>query len=204
MSKSSERRKEKEAQAGVKKRSDQEFPYLAAAVAAIFVIGLIGLVVYIHQNLPSTNNSVAQSTPTAGGNGTTPGGVQCSTSEQLAYHHHSHLTLLQDGHPVVVPAQIGLSPCDYWVHVHDTSGIIHIEAPKPVTFTLGDFYDVWQVTFPGTTPSTTLKGTLTVYVNGKLYTGDPRLIPLDQHADIVIEAGTPVGPPPAYVWPQGV
>jgi hypothetical protein len=41
--------------------------------------------------------------------------------------------------------QIGIpSNCFYWLHTHDESGIIHIEAPLHRDFTLGQFFDIWN------------------------------------------------------------
>jgi hypothetical protein len=33
------------------------------------------------------------------------------------------------------------------LHTHDTTGLIHIESTDIRTFTLGQFFDVWGVTF---------------------------------------------------------
>jgi hypothetical protein len=44
-----------------------------------------------------------------------------------------------------VPSQIGIpGNCFYWLHTHDESGIIHIEAPAHREFTLGQFFDIWK------------------------------------------------------------
>lgn len=116
-------------------------------------------------------------------------------SDPPQLHHHIHLDLYVNGRKVIVPAQIGLSSqVEVPVHTHDPSGIIHIETVdinfKP---TLGLFFDVWGVTF--TTNSiggytSDANNQLSVYVNGKLYQGDPREIPLNQHDEIVIAYGT--------------
>src|SRR5258708_5443270 len=56
-------------------------------------------------------------------------GIPCEQTEQLSYHVHAHLTIIVNGQPVVVPANIGIpgGRCVYWLHTHDTSGIIHVE-----------------------------------------------------------------------------
>lgn len=89
-------------------------------------------------------------------------GIQCQ-AEMLAYHIHAHLTLYDNGKPVVVPADVGipfspaianntnLSPqgqpyCLYWLHTHDATGIVHIESPTQATYTLGQFFDIWHNT----------------------------------------------------------
>src|SRR5579884_3607120 len=72
-------------------------------------------------------------------------GLECGAMEATAWHHHSILNLFVDGKQQVLPAQIGIvsnpSTCFYWLHVHDTTGIIHMEAPKQLPFTLGQFLD---------------------------------------------------------------
>lgn len=75
-------------------------------------------------------------------------GVECHSSEQLAYHHHAHLSVFVNGQEQQVPAQIGIvsTPysCFYWLHTHTTDGIVHIESPTAATYTLGQFMDIWQ------------------------------------------------------------
>lgn len=77
-------------------------------------------------------------------------GVYCDQLEQTAYHHHVLLTIYIDGQQVSVPAGVGIagdpsSPtCYYWLHTHDTTGIVHIEAPSGGSYTLKNFLDVWQ------------------------------------------------------------
>ena len=44
-----------------------------------------------------------------------------------------------------MPSQIGIpSNCFYWLHTHDESGKIHIEAPMLRDFTLGQLFDIWN------------------------------------------------------------
>jgi hypothetical protein len=96
--------------------------------------------------------------------------------------------------------------CLYWIHTHDASGIIHIEAPAvtPPTggdhYTLGMFFDIWGE--PLTRDNVAgLKGPVTAFVNGAKYDGELKDIPLLSHQQVVLEVGTPVVPPPNYVMP---
>src|SRR5438105_828169 len=76
-------------------------------------------------------------------------GVECHTLEQTNYHVHSHLDVFVDGQKQQVPSKIGIlsSPsCLYWLHTHDTDGIIHVEAPQAHDFTLGQFLNIWNQT----------------------------------------------------------
>lgn len=148
---------------------------------------------------------------TAGGQGQDVDGIKCEAGEQLTYHVHAHLYILVDGKPEQVWQQIGIPgggglfpKCFYWLHTHDTTGVIHIEAPSPRVFTLGEFFDIWgeplnrsdvaNFAVPG--------DQLTVFVGGKQYSGDPTGIELASHTQVVIEIGTVVQPPP-FVFPPG-
>jgi hypothetical protein len=136
------------------------------------------------------------------------GYVQCNPGEQLQTHYHAHLTIIQDGQERPIPANIGITDsCLYWLHTHDTSGIVHVEAPANQanhTFTLGDFFDVWGQPLDSTHVATLTVGagqSLVAYVDGKIYSGDLRSIPLKSHTVIVLEIQPPaVDPPPSYTW----
>ena len=65
--------------------------------------------------------------------------------EQSAFHVHSHLDIIINGVYFLVPSQIGIpGNCFYWLHTHDESGKIHIEAPMLRDFTLGQIFDIWN------------------------------------------------------------
>jgi hypothetical protein len=112
-----------------------------------------------------------------------------------------------------VPANIGINSdqqCLYWLHTHDATGIIHIEAPQSSSkrkFTLGNFFDVWGKKLDRThVGATTLTGnqTLVMFVDGKTYTGDPRQIVLQNHTQVVIEVAPPEIAPPPFTFPANV
>ncbi|HUY41138.1 MAG TPA: hypothetical protein VMV82_06175 [Candidatus Dormibacteraeota bacterium] len=139
-------------------------------------------------------------------------GITCLTTEQTVLHIHTHLALFVNGKQLQIPAGIGIAPippqgCLYWVHTHDASGIIHIEAPQIGApsggpFTLGMFFDVWGE--PLTSDDVAGKrGPVTAYVNGALWQGDLRAIPLRAHQQITLEVGKAV-PPPNYAFPPSV
>ncbi|MEP7060147.1 MAG: hypothetical protein ABI828_05395 [Actinomycetota bacterium] len=124
-------------------------------------------------------------------------GLPALPEEVTVVHIHQHLEVFVDGDPVVVPADIGIAPDQSFIsplHTHDTSGIMHVEAPAPHDFTLGDFFDVWGVKFtPTCIGGYCNKGdaTLAVYVNGHEANGDPGLVLLRSHDEIVVAYGTP-------------
>ncbi|HET6277067.1 MAG TPA: hypothetical protein VFE16_14150 [Candidatus Cybelea sp.] len=148
-----------------------------------------------------------------GGLGKTVDGVGCGAQEYAALHVHTHLAIFYNGKQMQVPEFIGFAPnlaggCLYWIHTHDASGIIHIEAPdlnppQGGPYTLGMLFDIWGV--PLTRENIAgLKGPVTAYVNGAQYDGDLPAIPISAHQQIVLEVGTPLVPPPNYAFPPGV
>jgi len=149
--------------------------------------------------------------------GQTVDGIQCDSSEQVAYHIHTHLTVYVNGALRPIPAGIGIvtpvsqqtangpfygaSRCYYWLHVHAQDGIIHVESPTTANYTLGQFFAIWKqpLTADQVGPA---KGALTVFVNGVRYTGSPATIPLRSHEDIQLDVGTPAVAAQRVDWSQ--
>ena len=128
-------------------------------------------------------------------------GIPCG-QETVTYHIHAHLTILDLGRPVLVPNKSGFgsSGCLYWLHTHDTTGIVHIEAPsgnfRP---TLGKFFDIVQKTYgQPLMPPLGAGEEMKVYVNQRPYQGSPRAITLLAHTTITIEIGPPFEAPQTY------
>ncbi len=78
-------------------------------------------------------------------------------------HFHPSLTLVIDGKPAAVPAQIGIDP-QMWqdhsldsygmkgmapLHTHDTSGTIHVESYANRYYTFGQLLDIWGLNLSG-------------------------------------------------------
>ncbi len=120
------------------------------------------------------------------------------------YHVHMHLAMYDAGKPVTLPALIGFNDnhdCLYWLHTHDTTGIIHLEAPHHLVPTLGNFFDVWGQPLSATrmaTYSVKPGQRMEVFLNMKPYHGNPRDIKLLAHATITIEIGPPFVKPQPY------
>jgi hypothetical protein len=152
--------------------------------------------------------------------GQTVDGVTCQLSEKVAFHIHSHLTLFVSGRAYQVPYGIGIGQplqgvrtargpfvtggnCFMWLHTHAADGIIHVEAPKLQTFTLGQFFAVWGVKLSrdGVGSHT---GKVTAFYNGKPWTRDPSAIPLTAAAQIQLDVGTPVIGPEHITFPSGL
>jgi hypothetical protein len=185
---------------------------LAMTVVALAII--FGAAILYYRQTPSSTPAA----PSTAAGGQTVDGIQCQTSEQVAYHIHAHLAIFADGQPRTVPLGIGIpSPqvdnstgtpfvvggsCFYWLHSHTTDGVIHIESPNQRTYTLGNWFDIWGQPL-STTQVAGAKGAVTAYVNGQRYTGDPRQIPLTAHAVIQLNVGADVAPRP-YAFAQGL
>ena len=138
-------------------------------------------------------------------------GIQCQRSEQVLFHIHARLTVYVDGKARQVPYGIGIAPprqvqgtpqgafvvggsCFAWLHTHAADGIVHIESPVQRTFTLGNFFDIWKQPLmrDRVGPAT---GHVTALFDGKVWTGSPRAIPLEAHAQIQLEVGRPLVAP---------
>ena len=139
-------------------------------------------------------------------------GIACQQSEQTLFHIHARLTIFFDGKPKRVPAGVGIanpeiSPtpegpfvaggsCFAWLHTHAADGVVHIESPVQRTYTLGNFFDVWGQPLSRTRVGPA-RGHVTALVDGQVWRGDPRAIPLQAHAQIQLEVGRPLVAP---VW----
>ena len=133
-------------------------------------------------------------------------GLRNVWGERLAEHVHTHLTILDGDDPVTVPGNIGHSDARRFaaqLHTHDTSGILHVESPTRRTFTLGQFFDEWDVSL-GAGHVGGLRGELTVWVDGHRYLGNPRSIELMNRREVVL-AVTTIGEvphlPSPFDWP---
>ena len=176
--------------------------WLLAGVAV--VLAAIALFAY---NFYAANGSSsgASGTPTAipaaaiNGIGCDPGGLV------VTYHEHAHLTMINQGKQVGVPALVGFDvnhDCQFWVHTHQPSnGIIHEEGPHKIVPTLGTFFKIWGVPLTTTRigPMKVAAGEqVRTYVDGKPYAGALDVIKLPKHADVVIEVGPPFVTPPKF------
>jgi len=110
------------------------------------------------------------------------------------FHIHAMLRIYVNGLLRPLPADIGLDSAkgiESSLHTHDGTGIIHVEAPHPFNYTLGDFFAVWGVKL-GPAQVGGLKGLggnhLHFYLNGKPLT-NPAALVLHRYDNIVIGYG---------------
>ena len=130
-----------------------------------------------------------------------------------ALHNHIHMDIRVTGYTVQVPEKIGLgTDAESPLHTHDATGIVHVEsASASFAPNLGEIFDIWGLSFSKDNIGgykTHDDQKLLVYVNGKQYSGDPRLIPLSQHDQYLVFYGTdiqiPDVIPSSYTFPQGL
>lgn len=209
---------------------------LAAVLITVFATGGSSKAVGAHQ--AAVNYTLANGTKVYGGlgpegvplemgpplapantglTGTTIDGIQCLSTEQIAYHHHVHIAIFVDGKPYSVPIGVGMvapiavtqtnrgpfaqgsQKCLYWLHVHAQDGIVHIESPEARDFELGQFFDIWHVPLSPTGIGS-YHGAVTATVNGQRWPENPAAIPLAEHNQIVLNVGRPVVSPPPINW----
>ncbi|MBO0782708.1 MAG: hypothetical protein J2P37_28165 [Ktedonobacteraceae bacterium] len=182
-----------------RKRSQQAprtIPWWGISVAAVTLILLVGGILFLRQQGANTPANAAYDPVDQ---------ISCDSGEHNTYHVHAHLSLYIEGQQVQVPANIGIASdqsCLYWLHTHDETGVIHIEAPQQTDYSFGKFLEVWQ-RFPQLNYPTQLAKTegWQVYVDGKPFTGDWHTIPMKAHTLITMVWNTPnVTPDTTYSW----
>lgn len=146
--------------------------------------------------------------------------VYCDASEGQVTHIHAHVSIWINGAQSTIPQYIGIpsttdsttgqstTTCFYWLHTHDTSGIVHIESPASAheSFTFGQFMDVWNGEFSslGFPSQLLLTQGWTIWINGTAYKGSLDSIPLTAHALVTVAYNSPkVTPDKVYSWPSG-
>jgi hypothetical protein len=144
--------------------------------------------------------------PRAAAAGIHAAGLSVSGTGFVVTRYAVHLDVLVAGQVVRVPAGVGRGAP---VSTSDESGIIHVasDVQAPV-FTLGQFFDEWQVALSASRLGGLSGGTVAAYVNGARFDGDPETVVLAPHLQIAVSyapAGRDLVPGPAsYVFPAGV
>lgn len=132
-------------------------------------------------------------------------GVGCLINEN--YHIHTLVSIYKDGVRQGLPDNVGRSGCAYELHTHDVTGLVHIETDVRKTFTLGQFFALWNQPL-GAGGTAGLAGPVRFYVidNETLtpFTGNPGQLELTAHREIVIISGSAPAVLPRYRWPPGI
>ena len=143
------------------------------------------------------------------GTGKAVGAVNCLAS--ATWHKHMLISIYSNGKRLGFPDGIGRVHAGcyhaYEMHVHDVTGIVHMEADTPKNFKLGDWFQLWQQPL-GRDGAAGLPGPVRFYIieNGtiKRWDSNPADIPMVAHREILIVAGTPLATVPRYTWPLGI
>jgi hypothetical protein len=147
-------------------------------------------------------------------------GITCQTDEQVAFHIHARLRIVVRGQSREIPAGVGIAApleeeltpagrfvaaasCFMWLHTHAADGIVHIESPTKRTYTLGEFFDIWGQPLNRSRIGP-VRGPVTAIFNGRVFTRDPRQIPLLAHSQIELEVGRPLVEPDEIAFPRGL
>jgi hypothetical protein len=162
--------------------------------------------------VPTVSAAPASKSRSAAGQAQLPdiNGISCDALEATIFHIHVHVAIFVNGAEQVIPFGVGIGQpwqvsdsaegpfvddgtCFYWLHTHTEDGVVHIESPVRRTFTLGDFFAIWQVPLSANQMGP-IQGSVIAYVNGSKVDGDPSDIPLTQHAQIQLDSGQDVAP----------
>ncbi len=125
--------------------------------------------------------------------------LTCASGRRFAV----HVELFATRRVIVVPRGIGVAPsgCRSPLSTNAPTGVVEVLAGR--RYTLAYLFRVWGRTL---SPSRLLsfRGRVSVFVDGRRFTGDPRTVPLTRHAEIVIETGGYLAPHVDYLFPKGI
>jgi hypothetical protein len=111
-------------------------PWMAIALWSLLGLGVIGLGWWMAQPTDSNEATVLATDADLD---------LCVTHGGLSLHIHPHLRIIVDGTERPIPANVGVTDsCLKPLHMHDGSGIIHIESPRKRDFTIGQFFKIWD------------------------------------------------------------
>jgi hypothetical protein len=143
------------------------------------------------------------------GNGKPVDGVNCLLNGN--WHKHMLISIYNNGQRLGFPDGIGRVHAGcyhaYEMHVHDVTGIVHMESDTPKNFTLGQWFTLWNQPLSRSSVAG-FAGPARFYIieNGTItrYDSDPAAIPMLAHREILIVTGTPLAVVPRYQWPLGL
>jgi hypothetical protein len=182
---------------------------IGTLIIAVAIIAAFVAIPLINGRLHPSQNSAAQSQPTESiFNAVYPpvDSIFCDQLEQTAVHYHALVYIYINGQQVQVPQGVGIASdgsCYYWMHTHDTTGVVHMEAPSGRNFTLGNFLDIWSTKFVqlGYRNELSAADGWTVYIGNQKYNGDFHNIVLKSHMIVTLAYNSPgVKPNTIYNW----
>ncbi len=139
-------------------------------------------------------------------------GLRCSAAQRPRF--GAHLELFARGRVLIVPAGIGIAPpqrrsgayvlggsCAYPLRTTDPTGVVIVD--RGTAASLGTFFALWGQSLSRTTLAS-FRGRVHAFLNGEAWRSAPQAIPLDRHAEIVLEVDGDVLPHPSYRFPLGL
>lgn len=186
-----QRRREKE-----QRRETRTKRITTLGIIAVVALAVVGLIIFAFIQNQTPANAAYPSIDK----------VSCLSAEQSGTHVHAHVTIYINGTSTPIPANVGIAPdssCLYWLHTHDSTGVIHIEAPSGTSATFGNFLDIWEQKFQQLGYPSQLSASTgwQVYVDRKPLSGDFHAIPLQAHTLITLAYNSPgVKPDTSYPW----
>jgi hypothetical protein len=135
--------------------------------------------------IPTSGNT------TSGGTGNPVDGISCDTTMSDNYHIHVFVGIVVNGVHNALPLALGMvkpgapvagfvnsAKCFYFLHTHDSSGIVHVESTNPTgapitasLYTLKNLFDIWGITVDGSHVGQ-FTGPVVVMTSGQTYRGD--------------------------------
>jgi hypothetical protein len=113
-----------------------------------------------------------------------------------------HVELFAHRKVIVVPKGIGVSRggCRYPLHTSEPTGVVHVDATR--RYRLRDLFAVWGRRL-GRTRLLSFRGRVLVFVGGRRFQGEPGVVLLTNHRQIVVELGGYLAPHPSFLFPKG-
>ena len=179
-------------------------------IAAVIIAAFVAIPL-INGHLHPSQNSAAQSQPQPTESIFNPAyppvdSIFCDQLEQTAVHYHALVYIYINGQQVQIPQGVGIASdgsCYYWMHTHDNTGVVHMEAPSGRDFTLGNFLNIWSTKFAqlGYRNELSSADGWTVYIGSQKYNGDFHNIVLKSHMVVTLAYNSPgVKPNTIFNW----
>lgn len=132
----------------IRRQQIRRYSIIGGGIVVVLLLGLLISQLIIHNAKTPTGLNAQPAT------GQTVDGLQCLPQQGGALHIHQYLDLYVNGQQQTVPPGTGIvnsANCLYPLHVHNGEpNVIHNETNQQnVSFTLGQFFDIWGVKLSG-------------------------------------------------------
>jgi hypothetical protein len=138
------------------------------------------------------------------------GDFQCVLTPTHEFIQTAHVSIIMNNEPLALPGNIGASPvndthCFYTLHTHNSSGKVHVTPEAAGTFTLGEFFEIWNQPLTDTNVAGISGLPVTIFVTDGTTTtevpaSDWSSIEMKDHREITISLGTLVTEIPNFTW----